>query len=104
MLRVAAESAPQRLQFDQSEVRRLADEFKREASLLWRRLVQLYDGGAHTVLGYLSWHKYCADEFGLGRSHCYRLVDAGRVAEVVPQMGNEAQARGSSSSTRLSAR
>jgi len=76
-----------------SEARRLTDRFKREASSLWRKLVQLHDGSAHTTLGYRSWHAYCEAEFGLGRTQSYRLLDAGRVAEVVPQLGNEAQAR-----------
>jgi VRR-NUC domain len=76
-----------------SEARRLTDEIKRDAEALWGRLVELYDGGAHTALGYSSWQAYCETEFGFGRSHAYRLLDAGRVAASIPQLGNEAQAR-----------
>ncbi len=76
-----------------AEARRLTDQVKRDAQELWRRLIELYEGGAHTALNYPSWHEYCADEFGFSRSHSYRLLDAGRVAASIPQLGNEAQAR-----------
>jgi hypothetical protein len=77
-----------------SEARRLTDEIKRDAESLWRRLVELYEGGAHTALGYSSWQTYCEAEFGFGRSQSYRLLEAGRVAELVPHGGmNERQAR-----------
>jgi VRR-NUC domain len=76
-----------------SEARRLTDEIKRDAEALWQKLVELYDGGAHTALGYSSWQAYCETEFGFGRSQSYRLLDAGRIAASIPQLGNEAQAR-----------
>ena len=79
-----------------SEARRLTDAVKRDAEALWRKLVELYEGGAYTALGYKSWADYCATEFDFGRSHSYRLLDAGRVAELVqsPNGGmNERQAR-----------
>ena len=77
-----------------SEARRLTDEIKRDAEVLWQKLVELYDGGAHTALGYSSWQGYCEAEFGFGRSQSYRLLEAGRVAELVPHGGmNERQAR-----------
>ena len=77
-----------------SEARRLTDAIKRDAEALWQKLVELYDGGAHTALGYSSWQTYCEAEFGFGRSQSYRLLEAGRVAELVPHGGmNERQAR-----------
>jgi hypothetical protein len=77
-----------------SEARRLTNEVKRDAESLWRRLVELYDGGAHAALGYSSWKTYCEAEFGFGRSQSYRLLEAGRVAELIPYGGmNERQAR-----------
>jgi hypothetical protein len=77
-----------------SEARRLTDEVKRDAEALWQKLVELYDGGAHAALGYSSWQAYCEAEFGFGRSQSYRLLEAGRVAELVPHGGmNERQAR-----------
>jgi phage N-6-adenine-methyltransferase len=79
--------------FGPSEARRLTDEVKRDAQALWRKLIELYEGGAHEALNYPSWHEYCKAEFGFGRSHSYRLLEAGRVAASIPQLGNEAQAR-----------
>jgi hypothetical protein len=79
---------------EEGEARRLTDEVKRDAAALWRKLVRLHDGQAHQALGYSSWHEYCAAEFGIrGKSHAYRLLDAGRVVEVVPQLGNGSHAR-----------
>jgi hypothetical protein len=75
------------------EAQALTDEVKRDAETLWMKLRRLYEGGAHVALGYSSWHAYCGAEFGIGRSSSYRALDAGRVIEVVPQLGNEAQAR-----------
>jgi hypothetical protein len=72
-----------------SEARRLTNEVKRDAEALWRKLVELYEGGAHTALGYLSWDAYCAAEFDVGRSHSYRLLEAGRVAKAIPPRGTE---------------
>ena len=66
--------------FDGAEARRLTNELKRDAQALWSKLIELYEGGAHTALNYASWHEYCSAEFGFGKSHSYRLLDAGRVA------------------------
>ena len=49
-----------------SEARRLTDQVKRDAKALWRKLGELYNGGAHTALGYSSWHAYCEAEFRHG--------------------------------------
>jgi hypothetical protein len=82
-----------------SEARRLTDEVKRDAEALWRKLVELYDGGAHTALGYSSWHAYCEVEFDMGQSRSYQLLDAGRVACAIDSTNggtgplNERQAR-----------
>jgi hypothetical protein len=66
-----------------SEARRLTDQVKRDAQELWKKLLALYEGGAHTALGYDSWGAYAAEEFGVGKSHAYRLLDAGRVAALI---------------------
>jgi phage N-6-adenine-methyltransferase len=65
------------------EARRLTNEVKADAAALWAKLLRLYEGGAHTALGYPSWADYCRDEFDMGKSHAYRLLDAGRVAELL---------------------
>jgi hypothetical protein len=84
-----------------SEARRLTDQVKRDVQELWTKLVRLYEGEAHTALGYASWAAYMAAEFGMGQSQAYRLLDAGRVVAVIdghsPNGGtddlNERQAR-----------
>ncbi len=87
--------AVQRLSRD--EARSLTDEVKQDAERLWRKLVELYEGGAHLALGYPSWHSYCAAEFDMGQSRAYQLIDAGRVVLAIPPMverpPNERQAR-----------
>src|SRR5438067_2376914 len=50
------------------------------SAALWRRLLRLYEGCAHTALGYASWSDYCAAEFDVGKSRAYQLLAAGRVA------------------------
>lgn len=81
------------------EARSLTDEVKHDAERLWRKLVELHEGGAHEVLGYSSWGTYFKSEFGGSERHGYRLLDSGRVLDalgasdqlVTPK--NEAQAR-----------
>jgi hypothetical protein len=84
-----------------SEARRLTDEVKRDAQALWTKLLRLYEGGAHQALNYPSWAAYCEAEFEIGKSHAYRLLEAGHVLaalEAHSPMGdsvglNERQAR-----------
>ena len=61
----------------------LTDEVKADAAALWAKLLGLYEGGAHVALGYASWSDYCAAEFDMGKSHAYRMLDAGRVVGVL---------------------
>ena len=61
----------------------LTDEAKEDAEALWGKLLALYEGGAHTALGYSSWGDYCAEEFDMGKSQAYRLLDSGRVIEAL---------------------
>lgn len=67
----------------EAEARKLTNEVKADAATLWAKLLHLYEGGAHTALGYSSWAAYCAAEFDVGRSHAYRLLGAGRVVDVL---------------------
>lgn len=62
------------------QARSLTDEVKTDAETLWRKLVDLYEGGAHKALGYSSWASYFQEEFGGSRSRAYQILDAGRVA------------------------
>jgi phage N-6-adenine-methyltransferase len=64
---------------DAGTARVLTDEVKADAHALWAKLLALYEGGAHTALGYSSWADYTSAEFGQSRSHAYRMLDAARV-------------------------
>lgn len=73
--------------------RALTDEVKADAAALWSKLLALYEGGAHTALGYSSWGDYYEVEFGHTAARGYQLLDAARVALIQPGL-NEKQARG----------
>lgn len=82
----------------EAEARSLTDEVKHDSERLWRKLVELYDGDAHIVLGYSSWGAYFAAEFKQSGRRGYQLLEAGRALEVVNhgssgQTPNERQAR-----------
>lgn len=66
-----------------AEARSITDEVKQDAERLWRKLVELYEGGAHLALDYSSWESYFRTEFGGSRSQAYRLLDAGRAADAL---------------------
>jgi hypothetical protein len=69
--------------FSADEARRLTDEVKADAAALWTKLLRLYEGGAHTALGYSSWADYCAAEFEMGRDYSYKLLASARVVAVL---------------------
>jgi hypothetical protein len=74
--------------FTVEAARALTDEVKADAAALWAKLLRLYEGGAHTALGYASWREYCAEEFNLGKSRSYQVLDAARVVEALPESTN----------------
>lgn len=76
-------------QLDEYEAREVTDQVKADARALWANLLWLYEGGAHTALGYPSWSDYCAAEFEMGKTAAYRLLQAARVVAELP-MGNSA--------------
>jgi hypothetical protein len=63
----------------QTEARRLTDEVKADTQKLWAKLLSLYEGGAHTALGYSLWAAYCEQEFHMRRTRAYQLLQAARV-------------------------
>ena len=65
------------------EARAITDEVKNDTRALWRKMAALYEGDAHKALGYDSWGAYCSTEFSMASSHAYRLLDAGRIAEML---------------------
>lgn len=69
--------------FTADEARKLTDRIKVDAVKLWSKLLDLYDGGAHTALGYASWGDYYVTEFGQSQPMAYRMLDAARVANVL---------------------
>jgi hypothetical protein len=72
------------------EARQLTDEVKADVQRLWSKLLALYEGGAHTALGYKSWAEYCQEEFRMSNGHSYRLLQAARVVNQLP-MGSSPQ-------------
>jgi hypothetical protein len=90
-------------QLSADEARVLTDQARQQARELWRTLLRLYEGGAHTALGYASWAEYFNAEFRdagdrLDPKHPYRLLRAARVeAEISVHVDTEgmreAQAR-----------
>lgn len=90
-------SALEQSMLSRAEARSLTDEVKGDAERLWRKLVELYEGNAHGVLGYDDWGSYFKTEFGGSRTRGYELLAAGRVLDTVRNSGlalpaNEAQA------------
>jgi len=71
------------LALTEQDARTFTDEVKADAHALWRKLVTLYEMGAHTALGYSSWGAYCAAEFDMGQSSSYRMLDSARVVETL---------------------
>jgi phage N-6-adenine-methyltransferase len=85
---------------DATQARLLTDEVKHDAEALWEKLLDLYNRGAHTALGYSSWGDYFTTEFGGSRPRAYELLNAGRVIDVLSLQlqtdvlpANEAQTR-----------
>lgn len=85
---------------DAERARALTDEVRADVRALWGKVLALYEGAAHTALGYPSWKAYWAAEFGGAGSRGDQLIRAGRVARAlaaagldVPLPANEAIAR-----------
>lgn len=69
--------------FSEGEARKLTDEVKQDARSMWAKLLRLNRGAAHTALGYTSWHEYCAEEFDLGKSRAYQMLEAAERVEAL---------------------
>src|SRR4051794_26884101 len=84
-------------QLSPEEARALTDQAREQARELWRTLLRLYEGEAHTALGYSSWAEYFNAEFRqhepgdrLDPKHPYRLLRAARVeAEISVHVDTE---------------
>ncbi len=81
------------------EARELTDRIRGRAEELWHMLLEAYERGAHTALGYGSWGEYFREEFGGKKSRAYQLIDASRVVRAIEshstivERPNEGQAR-----------
>ena len=63
--------------------RQLTETIRQDAQALWSKLLQAYNGGAHLALGYSNWATYCAEEFEIGRTRSYQLLEAARVVAAI---------------------
>jgi hypothetical protein len=73
---------------DISTARALTDEVKADAAALWAKLLDLYERGVHTTLGYSSWGRYYEAEFGQSARRGEQLVAAGRVVREIESTNN----------------
>lgn len=69
--------------FTAETARALTDEVKADAQALWRKLLRLYEGAAHTALGYSSWAEYCRAEFDMGRARAYQMLEAAQAVDTL---------------------
>jgi phage N-6-adenine-methyltransferase len=67
-----------------TDARALTEQVKDDAAALWAKLLELYEGKAHIVLGYSSWGAYYKAEFGESGRHGYRLLKAAEVVGELP--------------------
>jgi hypothetical protein len=67
------------------EARLLTNKIKQAADELWRLLLEAHERRAWAALGYASWRHYALNEFGMGQSHAYRLLDQGRVIRALEE-------------------
>ena len=67
-----------------ADARALTDKVKRSATELWADLLALYNGNAHTALGYSSWAVYCQVELELSQRPAYYMLNAARVMDQLP--------------------
>jgi len=67
--------------------RALTDEVRQRTAEIWAKLLSLYEGGAHTALGYESWGAYFEAEFDQSYNYGYRLLKSAEVVAQLP-MGN----------------
>ena len=63
----------------EEEARSLTNRIKGTTEQLWSLLLEAHDRQAWQALGYISWREYAKNEFGMGQSYAYRLLDQGRV-------------------------
>ena len=66
-----------------AEARALTERIKTEISLFCMLLVEAHERRAWLALGYGTWQRYVRQEFGMGRSRSYQILDQGRVLRAI---------------------
>lgn len=79
------------------EARTLTAEIRDAVENVWDLLKQAHDGKAWSALSYPTWEEYVKQEFQMGRSQSYRMLDYANIREALSPMGDtqptERQAR-----------
>jgi len=71
----------------------LTQRIRRAGEELWALLLEAYERGAHTVLGYPTWQAYVDAEFDISRSQSYRLINQARVTRAIQEATADAPIR-----------
>jgi len=74
-------------QMSEDEARAITEEVRRDFGVLWNKVLDLYERGAHLALNYPSWGEYWRAEFGVSGARGEQLVRAGRVARELQRHG-----------------
>ena len=64
---------------NEAEARTLTEDIRRGVEKVHQLLVRSHEWQAWRALGYVSWRDYAMSEFGISKSHAYRLLDQARV-------------------------
>lgn len=68
---------------DEAEARDLTDRIKASVDKTWQLLLNAREWNAWSSLGYGTWEAYVREEFGIGRSRSYQLLDQARVVREI---------------------
>jgi len=73
--------------FTKTEARKFTDSIRADVEALWMKVQEAHERKAWAALGYDSFADYMDEEFGYGRAHAYRILDAASVIrELTPEL------------------
>lgn len=75
-------------QLTAEQARTLTDEVKADAAALWAKLLALYEGGAHTALGYASWGDHCRERWSMSRTFAYDTINSTKLVGQLSPIGD----------------
>jgi hypothetical protein len=78
---------PTQPQMSKDEARALTERVRLDFGVLWAKVLDLYERGAHLALGYSTWGAYWQGEFAMSPARGEQLVRAGRVARELERAG-----------------